>query len=323
MLAVQDLQVSFGAAGRRATALEGISLAINRGEVLALVGESGSGKSLTALAVMGLLPPAASVDTGQIVLDGADLLRLSRDKMVHTRGRRVSMVFQEPMTSLNPVLTIGRQLTEGLEFHLGYDRHRARARAVELLGLVGITAPERRLGEYPHQFSGGMRQRVMIAMAIACEPGLIIADEPTTALDVSVQAQIIDLLLDIRERLGTALLLITHDLGVVAELADRVAVLYAGRLVEAAPAALLFDRPRHPYTKGLLDAVPRLDELAGDARPHRLTELGGSVPGLGERPPGCPFFGRCDRAVERCPGEMPPMAPTGEGGLVACWNRLP
>ena len=324
VLRVEGLTVAFGHGPQAVTALEGVSFALRRGETLALVGESGSGKSLTALSIMGLLPPGAQVTGGRVTLGTEELLGRTRAALADMRGRRIAMVFQEPMTSLNPVLTVGRQLTEGLQVHRGLGRAEADARAIELLRIVGLTTPERRLRQYPHQLSGGMRQRVMIAMALACEPDLIIADEPTTALDVSIQAQIIDLLRDIRDRLGTAVLLITHDLGVVAEMADRIAVLYAGHVVEVAEAAALFDTPRHPYTEGLLAAVPRLDRLLGETPDRaRLAELPGSVPSLGERPPGCPFVPRCPLALARCGAEMPPMRSVGPEQSAACWVRAP
>jgi peptide/nickel transport system ATP-binding protein len=321
-VSVRGLCVSFWNGGERVPALEDVSFDLRSGEVLALVGESGAGKTLTALTVMGLLPKAARVDRGAVLLENRDLVGLPAQEISRLRGDRMSMIFQEPMTSLNPVLTIGRQLTEGLEFHLALTPQAAAARAGELLRLVGIPAAERRLREYPHQLSGGMRQRVMIAMAIACEPQLIIADEPTTALDVSIQAQIIDLLADIRARLKTAILLITHDLGVVAEMADRVAVLYFGRVIEVAETEALFDAPRHPYTEGLLDAVPRLDLLAQEEAPHaRLREIAGVAPSLRERPAGCPFWPRCPLAKERCRQQVPPLAAAPDGRMVACWVR--
>jgi peptide/nickel transport system ATP-binding protein len=321
-LSVRGLCVSFRTGGERVPALEDVSFDLRSGEVLALVGESGSGKSLTALAVMGLLPEAARVDRGAVLLESRDLVGLPAPEMTRLRGDRMSMIFQEPLTSLNPVLTIGRQLTEGLEFHLGLTPQAAAVRAGELLRLVGIPAAERRLREYPHQLSGGMRQRVMIAMAIACDPQLIIADEPTTALDVSIQAQIIGLLADLRARLKTAILLITHDLGVVAEMADRVAVLYSGRIVEVAETEALFDAPHHPYTEGLLDAVPRLDLLAQQDGPHaRLREIAGVAPSPRDRPAGCPFWPRCPLVKERCRQQVPPLAAAPDGRVVACWVR--
>jgi peptide/nickel transport system ATP-binding protein len=324
LLSVQDLTVTFPSANGPAVALDGVSFSVMRGETLALVGESGSGKSLTALAVMGLLPSGAAVAAGSVHLDGQELLHRPAAVMNDVRGARIGMVFQEPMTSLNPVLTIGRQLTEGLEVHRRFSPAQARTRAAELLALVGIPDAARRLGAYPHQLSGGMRQRVMIAMAVACEPSLIIADEPTTALDVSIQAQVLDLLADLRERLHTAILLITHDLGVVAEMADRIAVLYAGHVVEVAGAEKLFDAPRHPYTEGLLAAVPRLDALiAEDGEQRRLAELPGSVPGITARPAGCPFTPRCKLAIPLCAEEMPPLNPVSASQAAACWVRAP
>ena len=322
VLAVRGLTVQFGRGAERVTALQDVAFDLRQGETLALVGKSGSGKSLTALSIMGLLPVGAAATAGQVLLADEDLLRKTREQLVQTRGRRVAMVFQEAMTSLNPVLTIGRQLTEGLEFHLGADSAHAEARVVELLRLVGLDAPQRLLRQYPHQLSGGMRQRVMIAMALSCEPDLIIADEPTTALDVSIQAQIIEVLLEIKARLGTAMLLITHDLGVVAEMADRVAVLYAGHVVEVAEVGELFDRPRHPYTEGLLAAVPRLDQLVRQTPgTARLAELPGGVPAINERPPGCPFTPRCPVATTRCSEAMPPMTQISATRAVACWER--
>ena len=322
ILSVRDLSVSFQIGHERVGALQDISFDLHSGEVLALVGESGSGKSLTALSVMGLLPGTARVDRGVVLLENRDLIKLAALEMTRLRGDRIAMVFQEPMTCLNPVLTIGRQLTEGLEFHLGLAPQAAAARAGELLRLVGIPAAERTLRGYPHQLSGGMRQRVMIAMAIACDPHLIIADEPTTALDDSIQAQIIGLLADIRTRLTTAILLITHDLGVVAEMADRVAVLYFGSIVEVAETEALFDAPLHPYTQGLLDAVPRLDLLAQEVVPHRrLREIEGVAPRLSDRPAGCPFWQRCPLVQERCRQQVPPLAAGADGRMVACWVR--
>jgi peptide/nickel transport system ATP-binding protein len=321
-LSVRGLCVGFQMRGQRVPALEDVSFDLRPGEVLALVGESGAGKSLTALTVMGLLPATARVDHGTVLLGNRNLLGLPAQEMTRLRGDRMSMIFQEPMTSLNPVLTIGRQLTEGLEFHLGLTPQAAAVRAGELLRLVGIPAAERSLRAYPHQLSGGMRQRVMIAMAIACDPQLIIADEPTTALDVSIQAQIIQLLAEIRARLNTAILLITHDLGVVAEMADRVAVLYSGRIVEVAEIEALFDSPHHPYTQALLDAVPRLDLLARENGPRaRLREIAGVAPSLRDRPAGCPFWPRCPLAKEKCRQQVPPLAAAPDGRMVACWVR--
>ncbi len=317
LLSVQGLTVTFPSASGPAVALDSVSFSVMRGETLALVGESGSGKSLTALAVMGLLPSGANVAAGSVQLDGQELLHRPAVAMNDVRGARIGMVFQEPMTSLNPVLTIGRQLTEGLEVHRGFSPAQARTRAAELLALVGIPDAARRLGAYPHQLSGGMRQRVMIAIAVACEPSLIIADEPTTALDVSIQAQVLDLLADLRERLHTAILLITHDLGVVAEMADRIAVLYAGHVVEVAGAEKLFDAPRHPYTEGLLTSSPNALSTVGSLQP-----VPGNLPDLRRDDlPACRFAERCERATERCRIERPMLEP-GAVHSVACWHPL-
>jgi oligopeptide/dipeptide ABC transporter ATP-binding protein len=298
-------------------AVDGVSWDVQEGETVALVGESGCGKSVSALSVMRLVAaPAGRIVGGRVLFKGRDLLALSEEEMRRVRGREIAMIFQEPMTSLNPVLTVGRQLTEGLEIHLGMDRHAARRRAAELLGMVGISDPARRLPQYPHQFSGGMRQRMMIAMALACNPSLILADEPTTALDVTIQAQILELLKDLSRRLGVAMLIITHNLGVVARYADRVNVMYAGRIVERATARELYANPRHPYTLGLLKSVPRLDV----PRRQRLDPIEGQPPDLTRLPPGCAFGPRCAFRVERCI-ETPALTPIGEAGHVAaCWQ---
>jgi oligopeptide/dipeptide ABC transporter ATP-binding protein len=282
------------------------------------VGESGCGKSVTALSIMRLVAgPAGRIVGGQILFKGRDLLRLSEEEMRHVRGREIAMVFQEPMTSLNPVLTIGRQLTEGLEIHLGMSPPEARRRAVELLGMVGIPDPERRLAQYPHQFSGGMRQRMMIAMALACNPSLILADEPTTALDVTIQAQILELMKELSRRFGVAMLIITHNLGVVARYADRVNVMYAGRIIERGTARQIYGEPRHPYTLGLLRSVPRLDE----PRRARLAPIEGQPPDLTRLAPGCALAPRCTFRVERCGVEAPPLRPLDGGSHVsACWE---
>jgi oligopeptide/dipeptide ABC transporter ATP-binding protein len=282
------------------------------------VGESGCGKSVSALSIMRLVAaPAGRISTGRILFKGRDLLTLSEEEMRRVRGREIAMIFQEPMTSLNPVLTIGRQLTEGLETHLGLATGAARTRAVELLGMVGIPDPARRLPQYPHQFSGGMRQRMMIAMALACEPALVLADEPTTALDVTIQAQILELMKDLSRRLGVAMLMITHNLGVVARYADRVNVMYAGRIIERGSAREVYGRPRHPYTLGLLRSVPRLDE----PRRARLNPIDGQPPDLTRLPAGCAFAPRCAFRVERCLTEIPPLRMIGEAAHVsACWE---
>ena len=330
LLVVDDLRTYFRTEGATARSVDGVSFRVGRGETLAIVGESGSGKSVTSLSIMRLIPsPPGRIVGGTICFrgrDGAvrDFTKLSENDMFAIRGDEIGMIFQEPMTCLNPVHTAGAQIGEVLRLHRGLGRRAAEAEAVDGLAAVGIPDPARRAAEYPHQMSGGMRQRVMIAMALACEPDLIIADEPTTALDVSIQAQIIDLMLDIKARLGTAILLITHDLGVVAEMADRIAVLYAGHVVEIADCLTLFDAPRHPYTEGLLAAVPRLDVLVADTPGRvRLAELPGSVPSPSEWPRGCPFVPRCPLATDRCAAEMPPMTPLDAAHSVACWERAP
>ena len=263
ILSIRDLRVSFRSGARSAAAVDGVSCDVFAGETLGIVGESGCGKSVTALSILRLIPsPPGQIDSGSIEFDGRDLLALKQRALYQVRGGDIGMIFQEPMTSLNPVLSIGLQLTEALVFHLGMSARKARERAVEMLRLVHIPEPERRLKQYPHQLSGGMRQRVMIAMALSCQPRLLIADEPTTALDVTIQAQILDLMAELKDRLGTAIILITHDLGVIAEMADRVVVMYAGKVVEQAPVTALFDRPLHPYTQGLLRSLPRFDRQA-------------------------------------------------------------
>ena len=318
LLEVDNLRTQFDTAGGTVRAVDGISYTVNEGETVALVGESGCGKSVSALSVMRLVSePAGRILSGRIVYKGRDLLKLSEEEMRDVRGREIAMVFQEPMTSLNPVLTIGRQITEGLEIHLKMPQAQAHARAVELLGLVGIADPERRLAQYPHHFSGGMRQRLMIAMALACNPSLILADEPTTALDVTIQAQILELMRDLSRRLGVAMVIITHNLGVVARYADRVNVMYAGRIVERADAGELYANPRHPYTLGLLRSVPRLDE----PRRARLVPIEGQPPDLARLPAGCAFAPRCVYRVARCEAEAPVLAPAGAAGHVAaCWE---
>jgi oligopeptide/dipeptide ABC transporter ATP-binding protein len=299
-------------------AVDGVSWDVAEGETVALVGESGCGKSVSALSIMRLVaPPAGQIVGGQILFKGRDLLTLSEDEMRRIRGREIGMIFQEPMTSLNPVLTIGRQLTEGLEIHLGMSTAQSKDRAVEMLGMVGIPDGARRLSQYPHQFSGGMRQRMMIAMALACNPRLVLADEPTTALDVTIQAQILELMKGLSRRLGAAMLIITHNLGVVARYADRVNVMYAGRIIERGTARELYGNPSHPYTLGLLRSVPRLDE----PRRARLAPIEGQPPDLTRLPAGCSFAPRCAFRVERCALEVPPLAPIGTTGHVsACWE---
>jgi oligopeptide/dipeptide ABC transporter ATP-binding protein len=316
LLDVRNLRTSFRTSAGVVRAVDGVSWDVQEGETVALVGESGCGKSVSALSIMRLVAePAGRIEGGEIVYKGRDLLKLTEAEMRQVRGREIAMVFQEPMTSLNPVLTIGRQLTEGLEIHMGMGRPQAHARAIELLGMVGIPDPARRLAQYPHHFSGGMRQRMMIAMALACNPSLILADEPTTALDVTIQAQILELMRDLSRRLGVAMLIITHNLGVVARYADRVNVMYAGRIIEQADAREIYGHPRHPYTLGLLRSVPRLDE----PRRARLDPIQGQPPDLTRLPPGCPFQPRCAYRIERCV-EMPPLAGVRPGHASACWR---
>ncbi|MBI4493504.1 MAG: ABC transporter ATP-binding protein, partial [Chloroflexi bacterium] len=286
------------------------------GEALGLVGESGCGKSVGALSLMRLVPsPPGRTVEGEVLFQGRDLLKLSDDRIRRVRGNEIAMIFQDPMTSLNPVLTIGRQITEALELHKGMNGSTARKRAIELLDLVGIPAAAARIDDYPHQFSGGMRQRVMIAMALSCDPKLLIADEPTTALDVTIQAQILDLIKRLQKDLGMALILITHDLGVVAGIADKIRVMYAGYIVESAPSDEVFRNPRHPYTLGLLRSIPRIDE----PRKEKLIPIEGLPPDLINAPPGCPFAPRCAYALDRCRQENPSLASVAEDHRIACW----
>jgi oligopeptide/dipeptide ABC transporter ATP-binding protein len=294
-----------------------VSFDIGRGEVVALVGESGSGKSVTSLAIMRLLAPPGRIASGSVAFDGTPLHALDEAAMRRIRGARIGMIFQEPMSSLNPLLTVGEQVAEPLRVHRGLSREAAWARAGELLKLVEIPSPHERLRDWPHRFSGGMRQRVMIAIALACEPRLLIADEPTTALDVTIQGQILALLERLRRELGLAVLLITHDLGVVAQAADRALVMYAGRLVERAPVEALFARPAHPYTRALLASVPSLD-----ARLERLHTIDGQVPPLGALPPGCRFAPRCAHRLPACEAAVPALAALGDGRDTACLRRL-
>ena len=324
LLEVEGLKTHFFTRDGVVRAVDGVSFTIQPGETLALVGESGCGKSVTSLSILGLIasPPGRTV-AGTIRFNGRDLLGLSEREMRDVRGNEISMIFQEPMTSLNPVLTVGGQIAEALVLHRGLTRTEATARAIEMLRLVNIPEAARRAAEYPHQMSGGMRQRVMIAMALACDPKLLIADEPTTALDVTIQAQILDLMRALKAKTGAAIMLITHDLGVVAEMAQRVVVMYAGRKVEEAPVRDLFARPRHPYTRGLMKSIPRLGTAKAARQP--LAEIPGMVPSLREAIPGCPFAMRCAHAVERCRVEMPLLEAKAVGHTVACWeaDRLP
>jgi oligopeptide/dipeptide ABC transporter ATP-binding protein len=315
VLEVADLQIEFSTRRGRARAVRGVSFRVDEGETLGLVGESGSGKSLSALAVMGLLPTGAGVTGGRVVLCGQDVLAQGEAELRRTRGSTVSMVFQDPMTSLNPSMAVGRQVAETLERHRGVTPQEALSRAVELLDEVGIPDPARRARSYPHQLSGGQRQRVMIAMAVACRPALLIADEPTSALDVTVQAQVLDLLRRLQQEVGMAILVITHDLGVVAGLADRVVVMYGGRVMEEGPATTLLATPRHPYTHGLLRSLPRLD------RPMqtRLQQIDGVPPDIHQDLTGCPFRARCQYGTDRCARAVPPLEPLGDGTSAACW----
>ncbi|MEV4620154.1 ABC transporter ATP-binding protein [Asanoa sp. NPDC049573] len=314
LLRIDGLSVEFPGGVRAARE---VTLDVRAGETLAVVGESGSGKSVTALAVLGLLPETAKVTAGRIEFDGVDLLRCRPRRLNELRGGAIAMVYQDPLTALNPVLTVGRQIEEALRRHLGLGRRAAAGRAAELLDLVGIPQPGQRLKDYPHQFSGGMRQRVVIAMAISCDPRLIIADEPTTALDVTMQAQILHLLRRLRDDLGTSLMLISHDVGVVAGLADRVAVMYAGRVVERGSAAEVIGAPNHPYGRGLLASVPRIDAAARTG----FAAIPGTPPDPAALPAGCAFAPRCGHVVDRCRAEDPPLLDAAGGRQVACWRH--
>jgi len=316
LLRVEALTASFATDAGRLRAVEGVSFQIDRGEVLGLVGESGCGKSVTALSLMRLLPrPAGRLESGRVFFDGTDLTRLSAAAMRRFRGRRLAMIFQEPMSALNPVHTVGKQMREVYRIHEGLrNKKRADDKAAAMLGKVGIPDPRRRLKEFPHQISGGTRQRVMIAMALAASPDLLIADEPTTALDVTIQAQILDLIKTMQQELGMAVILITHDLGVIAETCDRVSVMYAGKIVETAPVTRLFQSPAHPYTRGLLASIPRLESR----RKSRLPVIAGMVPSLGKLPAGCRFQNRCPRAEDVCRQIDPIMVPAGDEQAAAC-----
>jgi len=321
ILEIDGLKTHFHTRDGVVRAVDGVSIRVDRGETLSIVGESGCGKSVTAMSVLRLLPsPPARIEGGRILFDGEDLLLATEERMREIRGNRISMIFQEPMTSLNPVMPVGRQIAESLELHQALGRRAAAGRAVDMLDLVQIPEPRRRAEDYPHQLSGGMRQRVMIAMALACNPSILIADEPTTALDVTIQAQILDLMLQLKERIGAAIVFITHDLGVVAETAQRVVVMYAGRKVEEAAVADLFARPLHPYTLGLMGSIPRLAARALSRGRGRLAEIPGVVPSLRRELPGCTFAPRCPFVQERCRVETPALEQRGEGRLVACWE---
>jgi peptide/nickel transport system ATP-binding protein len=318
LVEIENLKVVFyGDAGRVTHAVDGVDLAVARGAMLGVVGESGCGKSVTLLAVMGLLPKGECDVSGAIRFDGVDLLRLPDHALRDLRGDRLAMIFQEPMTSLNPSYTIGEQIIEAIVRHRGVSRHEARERAIDMLRRVRIPSPEERIDDYPHRLSGGMRQRVMIAIALACDPELLIADEPTTALDVTIQAQILDLMRDLKAETGAAIILITHDLGVVAEVCDEVAVMYAGQIVERAPVAALFEDPQHPYTLGLMGSIPRLDRRA-----DRLATIEGSLPDMTEPPAACRFAPRCPFVEERCTAAAPPVVTLGAGHWSRCF-RVP
>jgi peptide/nickel transport system ATP-binding protein len=319
LLEVDQLQTHFASPEGVIRAVEGLSFHVEAGETVAIVGESGCGKSVTSMSILRLIQEPPGKIAGSIRFDGRNLLELPEAEMRRIRGNDISMIFQEPMTSLNPVLSVGRQIGETLRLHQGLSAKAAEQRAIEMLTLVGISAPERRVREYPHQLSGGMRQRVMIAMALACNPKLLVADEPTTALDVTIQAQILDLMRDLQARLGSAIMLITHDLGVVAEMAERVIVMYAGRKVEEAGAKEIFANPQHPYTRGLLAAVPKLGSSLDEAVDrHRLAEIPGQVPSLRQRITGCPFAGRCALATDFCREVAPAVELKAPAHLVAC-----
>ncbi len=319
LLEVRNLTTRFYTEDGVVQAVNGVSFHLNRGEALGIVGESGSGKSVTWLSIMRLIPsPPGRIEAGEVIFDGVDLMQLSEEEMQKIRGRRIAMIFQDPMTSLNPVLTIHRQMTEGMILHLGLSEDEARERAIELLRMVGIPSPEKRIDNYPHQFSGGMRQRVMIAMALSCNPELLIADEPTTALDVTIQAQILEIIRDLQKELGMAVAYITHDLGVIAGMTERVLVMYAGRIVEEASTEELFENPRHPYTIGLLNSIPRLDEERG----RRLHPIRGLPPSLIDLPPRCAFAPRCDYVQEKCLQARPELRTVGEDHRSACFFEV-
>ena len=317
LLEIRGLKTHFKTDEGWVHAVDGVDLSVNGGETVCLVGESGSGKSVTARSVLKLVPmPPGRIVAGQVLWDGRDLVPLPPAEMQKLRGREIGVVFQEPMTALNPVYTVGEQISEGLRLHEGLSRAASLDRAAELLALVHISQPSRRVHDYPHQFSGGMRQRVMIAMALACKPRLLIADEPTTALDVTIQAQILDLLSELKERLGMAVLLITHAMGVVAEVAQRVVVMYAGQVIEEGSVEEVFERPWHPYTQGLIRSIPRID--ADASRGSRLVSIPGTVPSLVEPPPGCRFAPRCAYARDACTQATPALRQVGPGHRVAC-----
>jgi peptide/nickel transport system ATP-binding protein len=321
LLDVDDLTTEFNTDEGVVRAVDGVGFSVEPGETLGIVGESGCGKSVTALSIMRLLPqPMGRITDGRILFRGRDLVREPIPQMEKIRGNDIGMVFQEPMTALNPVHTIGRQLTEGLVLHKGLEARQATQEAVDILARVGIPAPDIRMGEYPHQLSGGMRQRVVIAIALACKPALLIADEPTTALDVTIQAQILELIKELQGEMGMSVILITHDMGVIAQTCDKVVVMYAGKVAEKAPVIDLFDRPAHPYTRGLLASIPRLDTIPKS----RLAVIEGMVPGLRDLPAGCRFANRCSHAVSACTEAVPPLQAVRDNHMVSCarWAEL-
>lgn len=318
-MAVRDLKTVFRTQDGFVHAVNGVSFHVDEGELLAVVGESGSGKSVAMMSLLRLLPmPPADIASGEVIFQNMDLVKLGASELRHVRGARIGFVFQDPMTSLNPVFTVGYQIMEPLRKHLGMSKKQARQRAAELLDLVGIPSPDDRLDDYPHQFSGGMRQRVVIAIALACDPKVLIADEPTTALDVTVQAQILELVRELRQKLGMAIIWITHDLGVAAGIADRIMVMYGGQIVEHAKVADLFDNPRHPYTRALLDSLP-----GRHTRDERLRSIAGQPPLMMAEPTFCPFSARCQHTFERCLAENPPLERVAPGHDVACWLDIP
>ncbi|MGQ0793752.1 MAG: ABC transporter ATP-binding protein [Deltaproteobacteria bacterium] len=316
IIQIRDLRISFGSDGRRLEAVGGVSISVPEKSTVGIVGESGCGKTITALSIMRLIPePPGKIDGGEIIFDGIDLLKLSERDMRAVRGNRVSMIFQEPVSSLNPVFSIGEQIGEAIRTHLKVSRREERDRVVELLRLVKIPTPEKRLASYPHELSGGMCQRVMIAMALACNPELLIADEPTTALDVTIQAGILELIEEIKQKIGMSVLLITHDLGIIAEVTEQVYVMYAGKVVEHAPTKRLFGNPRHPYTAGLMNSIPSLHQ-----RKTRLSAIPGMVPSLGSFPAGCRFQDRCALVIDRCRVSEPPLIEIEAGHSSACFR---